>query len=243
MPSPAITGGRHVERAVIALNQASARTFRVQQVLHAFEALVVGRDLGARHVDVRGRALLHRIGTGRQHGVGEVDRAVGREAPVGQHREERLTLPEHVRRHAGERLARLAVLADDTDAAVAFTEQDAAVGQEAEPRGVQFFRERLDREGLGLRWRWSARLPQPRRQRLVAVGGGALAWRLLPGRQRGRPRNRFGLGGNDRARARHTPHLPRKLFESCVLHEPSILRASGTVLNVSSAGRPARGLR
>ena len=141
-------GGLHEQRAVVGLNDAPARALRVEQILHAFEALVVGGDPRAGDMHVRGRALLRRIGACRQHGVREVDRAVGRKALIGLRAEHALAGREHVRRHARQRLRELAVLADDPDAAVLLGEEDAAVGQELERRAVHALRKRLDGERL-----------------------------------------------------------------------------------------------
>ena len=112
--------GRDEQRAVGRLNQPSAGAFGVQQHLHVLEPLVVGRQLRAARPAARRGCAAARPGFAavRQHGVGEIDRAVRRERPIRPDLEQALAAAAHML--AGmpvERLRDLAVLADDPDAA------------------------------------------------------------------------------------------------------------------------------
>jgi hypothetical protein len=89
--------------AVVGLDDTAAGAFAVEQILHRFEALLVGGDTRAGDMDVRWRALGRRIDASWNHRISEVDDPVRRELLVALHAEKALTGRGHIGRHPAKR--------------------------------------------------------------------------------------------------------------------------------------------
>ncbi len=135
--------GRDQQRAVGRLNHAAADALGVEEGLDVLEPGAVVGEPGARDLQDAGEPRrLGRVGALRQRGVVEVERAVLREVPVRQDLEQTLRAAPVDRRQPRQRRRRLAVLADDADAAGSLADDDPAVGQEVEGEGAGSVRSR-----------------------------------------------------------------------------------------------------
>jgi hypothetical protein len=153
------------------LNQPSAGAFGIEQHFQILEPALVARQARTRdekHAGAaRERGLIGAVG---QHGVGQIDRAIRREAAIGPHLEETLPRPQ-VGRQTFERLRHVAVFRNDLDSARPLADEDPAVGKKAETeRAGESLRHRLDDEGGGVCGARCARLTEPRWRRRIAVG-------------------------------------------------------------------------